>query len=212
MDGGAWWATIHRVARSKTWLKQLSMHTCTLLYLYIEYRYFSFLSYLQLEAWSKWPSPCWVIFLNRKSGHISSVFRSLDRLPLLSSEDYSLHCSPKVQADLALANLLCKLTSHASSLVFSASVTWSCSGPWKSCTSECWQVLFGSFNLWTKSCLPSKYQARHQLFRKPSLTSPLQPLSMLDVPSGLPRYPVPPMITLTIITYFSVCRPTRLWA
>ena len=166
MGGGAWWATIHRVAKSKTWLKQLGTHTCTHLYLYIEYRYFSFLSYLQLEAWSKWPSPHWVIFLNRKSGHISPVFRSLDRLPLLSSEDYSLQCSPKVQADLALVILLCKLTSHSSSLVFSASVTWSCSGPWKSRTSECRQVLFGSFNLWTKSCLPSKYQARHHLFQE----------------------------------------------
>ena len=29
MDGGAWKATIHRVAKSKTQLKQLSTHTCT---------------------------------------------------------------------------------------------------------------------------------------------------------------------------------------
>ena len=28
MDWGAWWATVHRVARSQTWLKQLSMHAC----------------------------------------------------------------------------------------------------------------------------------------------------------------------------------------
>ena len=28
MDGVAWWATVHRVARSQTWLKQLSMHAC----------------------------------------------------------------------------------------------------------------------------------------------------------------------------------------
>ena len=27
-DRGAWWATIHRVAKSGTWLKQLSMHAC----------------------------------------------------------------------------------------------------------------------------------------------------------------------------------------
>ena len=184
----------------------------THLYLYIEHRYFSFLSYLQLGAWSKWPSPHWVIFLNRKSGHISLVFRSLDRLPLLSSKDYSLHCSPQVQADLALAILPCKLTSHASSVVFSASVTWSCSGPWKSRTSECRQVLFGSFSLWTKLYLPSKYQARHHLFQEALLDFTLQPLSMLGVPSGLPWYPVLPMITLTIITYFSVCHSTRLWA
>ena len=28
VDGGAWWAAVHRVARSWTWLKQLSMHAC----------------------------------------------------------------------------------------------------------------------------------------------------------------------------------------
>ena len=27
VDRGAWWATVHRVAKSWTWLKQLSMHT-----------------------------------------------------------------------------------------------------------------------------------------------------------------------------------------
>ena len=26
MDSGAWWAIVHRVAKSRTWLKQLSMH------------------------------------------------------------------------------------------------------------------------------------------------------------------------------------------
>ena len=26
MDRGAWWATVHRVAKNQTWLKQLSMH------------------------------------------------------------------------------------------------------------------------------------------------------------------------------------------
>ena len=29
MDRGAWWATVHRVAKSWTWLKGLSMHACT---------------------------------------------------------------------------------------------------------------------------------------------------------------------------------------
>ena len=29
MDRGAWRATVHRVAKSWTWLKQLSTHTCT---------------------------------------------------------------------------------------------------------------------------------------------------------------------------------------
>ena len=27
MSRGAWWATLHRVSKSRTWLKQLSMHT-----------------------------------------------------------------------------------------------------------------------------------------------------------------------------------------
>ena len=27
MDKGAWWATVHRVTESQTWLKRLSMHT-----------------------------------------------------------------------------------------------------------------------------------------------------------------------------------------
>ena len=29
MDRGAWWATVHGVAKSWTWLKRLSMHTCS---------------------------------------------------------------------------------------------------------------------------------------------------------------------------------------
>ena len=29
MDGGAWWATVHEVAKSWTWLKRLSTHTRT---------------------------------------------------------------------------------------------------------------------------------------------------------------------------------------
>ena len=29
MDRGAWQATVHRVAKSRAQLKQLSMHTCT---------------------------------------------------------------------------------------------------------------------------------------------------------------------------------------
>ena len=28
VDGGTWWAAVHRVAQSRTWLKQLSMHAC----------------------------------------------------------------------------------------------------------------------------------------------------------------------------------------
>ena len=29
MDRGAWWATVHGVAKSQTWVKQLSMQSCT---------------------------------------------------------------------------------------------------------------------------------------------------------------------------------------
>ena len=28
MDRGVWWATVHRVAKSRTWLKWLNMHAC----------------------------------------------------------------------------------------------------------------------------------------------------------------------------------------
>ena len=28
MDGAAWWAAVHRVAQSRTWVKWLSMHVC----------------------------------------------------------------------------------------------------------------------------------------------------------------------------------------
>ena len=28
MDRGAWWATVHRVAKSQSWLKRLSTHPC----------------------------------------------------------------------------------------------------------------------------------------------------------------------------------------
>ena len=31
MNRGAWWATVHRVTKSWTWLKQLSMHTITII-------------------------------------------------------------------------------------------------------------------------------------------------------------------------------------
>ena len=33
MDRGAWWATVHRVTKNWTWLKQLSMHADTHIYL-----------------------------------------------------------------------------------------------------------------------------------------------------------------------------------
>ena len=31
MDRGAWWVTVHGVAKSRTGLKRLSMHACILL-------------------------------------------------------------------------------------------------------------------------------------------------------------------------------------
>ena len=35
MDKGAWWATVHRVTKSRTQLKQLSMYPCTV-YVYTQ--------------------------------------------------------------------------------------------------------------------------------------------------------------------------------
>ena len=40
VDTGAWWATVHRVAKSQTWLKRLSMHTH--IWAHTEYFCFSF--------------------------------------------------------------------------------------------------------------------------------------------------------------------------
>ena len=40
MDGIAWWPTVHRVAKSQTWLKRLSMHTH--IWAHTEYFCFSF--------------------------------------------------------------------------------------------------------------------------------------------------------------------------
>ena len=31
MDRGAWWATVHRVTKTRTWLKRLNMHMCPFL-------------------------------------------------------------------------------------------------------------------------------------------------------------------------------------
>ena len=44
MDRGAWWATVHRVAQSRTQLKWLSMHSCVYhvhiyLYIYIHFHF-----------------------------------------------------------------------------------------------------------------------------------------------------------------------------
>ena len=43
MDRGAWLATVHRVAKSWTWLKQPGMHTCTRYLLERHSEYYSFL-------------------------------------------------------------------------------------------------------------------------------------------------------------------------
>ena len=34
LNRGAWWATVHRVTKSQTWLKWLSMHTCIYICIY----------------------------------------------------------------------------------------------------------------------------------------------------------------------------------
>ena len=36
MDRGAWWATVHRVTKSRTWLKWLSVHACRHTHISIE--------------------------------------------------------------------------------------------------------------------------------------------------------------------------------
>ena len=42
MDGGAWWATVHGVAKSRTRLKQLSTHTETSLYVAVSSCFYLF--------------------------------------------------------------------------------------------------------------------------------------------------------------------------
>ena len=40
LDRGAWWATVHGVSKSKTGLKQLSTHTCTIVFEQVNYKIF----------------------------------------------------------------------------------------------------------------------------------------------------------------------------
>ena len=42
MDSGAWQATVHRVAKSRTQLKQLSMHTHHLVHIYLITKFIHF--------------------------------------------------------------------------------------------------------------------------------------------------------------------------
>ena len=42
-DRGGWWAAVHGVAQSQTWLKRLSMHAITKATYFYTYLYFSFL-------------------------------------------------------------------------------------------------------------------------------------------------------------------------
>ena len=55
MDRGAWQATVHRIAKSWTWLKQLSMHACNV---YIKFTiltilsvWFSTIKYIYIVVW-----------------------------------------------------------------------------------------------------------------------------------------------------------------
>ena len=45
MDRGAWWAAVHRVAKSQTRLKRLSMHAC---------KHVQFCSFLELHFFNIW--------------------------------------------------------------------------------------------------------------------------------------------------------------
>ena len=57
MDRGAWWTTVHRVTKSRTWLKWLSMHE------YINIYYMWYILYIFQPIWNKkslkkWMNPC----------------------------------------------------------------------------------------------------------------------------------------------------------
>ena len=58
MDGGAWWAAVHRVAQSWTWLKRLSTHTHLLC---------THLPFAQMEKWKSLQNMislffCWMLW------------------------------------------------------------------------------------------------------------------------------------------------------
>ena len=57
MDRGAWWTTVHRVTKSRTWLKWLNMHE------YINVYYMWYILYIFQPIWNKkslkkWMNPC----------------------------------------------------------------------------------------------------------------------------------------------------------
>ena len=50
MDRGAWWAMVHGITKSQTWLKQLSRHIIIYYYYYYYYYYYSL--FITSEIWS----------------------------------------------------------------------------------------------------------------------------------------------------------------
>ena len=68
MDRGAWWATVHRVAQSRTWLKGLSTHFCS-----------ANLSY-NPNAYSVFPLECLIDISNNEIQSWTSVFLATSAL------------------------------------------------------------------------------------------------------------------------------------
>ena len=71
MDSGAWWAIVHRVAKSRTWLKQLSMHAWYGLKLFFV---FCFISFFFSADWDtlNWLFHDWLMLLCHTCGLKSS--------------------------------------------------------------------------------------------------------------------------------------------
>ena len=65
IDRGAWWATVHRVAKSWTWLKWLGMHTPTFLLCIWVWPYV-YLWLIHIDVWQKLSQYCKVIILQLK--------------------------------------------------------------------------------------------------------------------------------------------------
>ena len=73
MDRGAWWATVHRVARSQTWLKwlgrQAGIYYIILLYFIILLKCYNLqnaLLYISLESQGRWQGRHDPLFLNSR--------------------------------------------------------------------------------------------------------------------------------------------------
>ena len=74
MDRGACWPTVHRVSRSQTWLKQLTMHTCS---------WFTMLCWFQVCSIGTWKLFAYFIFLTACISLFSSVSSVAQSCPTL---------------------------------------------------------------------------------------------------------------------------------